>query len=198
MDQYYSIGRIVLPLKTLGSIYTAQFQLLVALGILWPMGMSPQSLLLFPHRLLIRVIFSSEDTCLWTLSHLGTPGWCYHESLKYPWSHPQALIRNETCLFNWEFHIWVFYLHLSLLPVPLSTFSHLSPTPQIHGFLVFNYNCYTHMHTHTFTHIQAHTHTFYKHKLLRPFGIARMGLGLTSWDWPLTEDRLSSLTASCL
>lgn len=31
--QYYSIGRTVLPLKSLGSILAGQFQLLVVLGI---------------------------------------------------------------------------------------------------------------------------------------------------------------------
>lgn len=33
LGQYYSIGRIVLSLKSLGSVLAGQFQLLVALGI---------------------------------------------------------------------------------------------------------------------------------------------------------------------
>lgn len=42
-----------------------------------------------------------------------------------------------------------------------------------------------------YTHAHIYSHTFYKHKLLRSFSIAHMGLGLPSWDWLVREDWLS-------
>lgn len=56
LGQYYSTGRIVLPLKTLGSVLAGQFRLLVALSIPWPMAMTSHSLLLFLHVLLTWVM----------------------------------------------------------------------------------------------------------------------------------------------